>query len=99
MRRLAWFPALALAVVASFPVVVFAQDPASSPDLVSLIGMLWPVAKPVLAVVPLVQIAALALSKIPRAFGVTHGTIWERALSGAATFPSLLGFRVPPPQQ
>jgi hypothetical protein len=88
-RRLGGVLALGL-FVAALPTLAAAQaDGVSIPG--ALVGF-YPKAAPYLALVPIFQTVAVALAKIPRVFGVTHGTTWERILLGVAGLPTLVGF-------
>jgi hypothetical protein len=87
-RRIPGALALALAI-AAVPALAVAQDV----DTGGIVGTLFPQVVPYLAIVPLVQVGALTLAKLPRLFGVTHGTVWERAWLGIAGLPTLMGFR------
>lgn len=73
------------------PAAALAQ--AESGSVLDAVGATWPQVAPWLALVPVFQVVAVALAKIPTMAGVKHETMWSRFWRNAAALPVLLAKR------
>jgi hypothetical protein len=55
------------------------------PTVIAAVVSAYPKIAPYLAALPVLQMVAGLVANIPRVFGVTHSTIWERVWMAIAT--------------